>query len=447
LLVRHPFIRFSITLHPQLLRTWCSGHSLSFHVHAPGDTVFEASRAAEHAYVLAGGCIRYKKSVPDDCEATMSDVEWTISSSGAWLAEVALWFQWTHVGTADVKGVTEVLAIDAKELLCGLNDCPSTRRGLTNFGMAYMRHMGDMPPDELEFVDDVSERFDVTEAMLVEMPRDQRVAMGYACVAALGEQWIWALKKHLLSELSTEVDEGRSILMFAESGEVHRFIQLAVVRLLREDGRLLAQVGEIDNGVAEPVIRLPATKFREGETTRTALQRLLQEDLRFFQPHLSLGQIESRTELTDSTRYGVQTKYIKKIQTATLDKADCVTERPVPQGPPSVSAERWTFESPRKSYSEGSLNLAHVQYRRSGSKTSVRSKEMFPKKIIALPGGRGRVNLYAWLREDEIASLASSHANRDIKLWLNGAGSAAYWVSQASQFSSGEAPAVEVFSV
>mmetsp|Transcript_46211 Transcript_46211/g.134554 ORF Transcript_46211/g.134554 Transcript_46211/m.134554 type:complete len:947 (-) Transcript_46211:260-3100(-) len=391
-LLRHPLMRCMLAAYPSVMRTMCSGMALKFRVIIPGNTLFEANSRAECAYVIAGGSIGYLSAMgnEDDEVPTENTLGW-----GHWLAEAALWLRWTHMGVAEALTMSEVLAINAKDVLCSFNDMPPLRRVLRLFGRFYRKFLDECSPEDVAGFDDTSTAsFDRAEQLLGHLPKQLRVMLGHTCVEALNENWSWVLKRRQLQELAAEVDAGKCTLFFNEAGEVQRLLQLVAIRLTLDDGHVLVQVGTWQDGVLETDCKLPATKLLEEEEPHAAAERLLRSQLGALAAGVRWSTMELQTETTWSKSYDVKTKYFKNIQRATYSG---------------------DFSMPVRTKTRPSV--AHVARNFSMSSTTRARRLQMSDDIIVLSDGK-KALLFAWMTPEQFSDLEGGESKAELLTWM-----------------------------
>merc|ERR1712241_1511819 len=69
---------------------------------------------------------------------------------------------------------------------------------------------------------------------------------------------------------------GRSIVILSLSREIERVVALAVIHLVRDDGKVLVRLAKWRDGRVKPDLQLPAVKCRANESSDQAGQRLLE---------------------------------------------------------------------------------------------------------------------------------------------------------------------------
>merc|ERR1712176_1194450 len=103
-------------------------------------------------------------------------------------------------------------------------------------------------------------------------------------------------------------------------GQLERIVAVVAIQLERpDDGRILAQVGKWEDGKgAKPSCMLPGLKRGRGELPHKTVQQLLDADLSPWMKGVRMGDSEDDTWVMESASFGIRTKYLRTVHSATL---------------------------------------------------------------------------------------------------------------------------------
>jgi len=170
-----------------------------------------------------------------------------------------------------------------------------------------------------ESITDVSALLD-HETVVAAMPVKSRMQMSSVALEML-RQKKWAgriFQQQGMQDLETEVEMGECDLVVDRLERVHRVVSLVAVRLERDDGRVLAEIGKCTRGRVELICNLPGTKVKVGELPQDAIQRLLVSRLQAISVGVTLGNSKVDASERPSKRHGVVSKYWRTLFMATL---------------------------------------------------------------------------------------------------------------------------------
>lgn len=348
----HPLFRFWATLDLRGLQSFCF-KALEFRLLPPGDVLFLEMDKAECMYIVASGTLTYTQST-----STRLVAEETISivSGTQYLCEAALWSHWSHVGTAEVRSHSELFAISVIQLLGLMLQRSLVHRVLADYGQAFYRRLIQLGPPVSTWPNDLdsaggpacecvcgaesahlrtsggSQReahLDFGD-IVCSMSLSARVVIGHTAVKFVCDQTS-KVGFTLFRERSTnfkcyerlldEMQAGKSaILPTGTCGEVERIVVISTIRLRLEDGRVLVVLGEWTAGGGVSVkFRLPGNKVDINGQVESVMQRTLTWTLAPFASNTSLETSEIEVGTSKSLRYGIRTKYIRRVQNASFD--------------------------------------------------------------------------------------------------------------------------------
>jgi len=253
------------------------------------------------------------------------------------------------------------------------------------------------------------------ETIITSMPLKSRVALSKAALQALDKkQQPWGIlgmqPRRDLKELEQEVSKGKCDIMLNEERRVLRSVSLSVVRLMREDGRILVEIGEMKDGKMSMKCKLPGLKVRSQELPHDAIERLIKrlfghlksQELKRLEETL-IGQatrVVSREEQV-SANYGINSRYTRN-------------EFHMQIGPEFFAEDGSRRLVKSSSKDSGRLGLGR-KLGQSGDSLNVAQYETFAK--IA-PEEPDRVWIMAWLDPEALPLLTSSAGESKVRDWV-----------------------------
>jgi len=121
------------------------------------------------------------------------------------------------------------------------------------------------------------------------------------------------------ASLEEELKKEQCTLKKTADGELERVVAVVAVRLTKEDGCVLVQLGKVDKKGIKVACKLPGSKRAIGELFKTALQRIVDRDLKEFEQAMNFEGVDHHTKQATSLKFGMQTTYIRTVHTAFLN--------------------------------------------------------------------------------------------------------------------------------
>jgi len=320
----------------------------------PGEDLFTSQSPADSLYLVLDGVLTYDKDVEDVQVSSTMDEGGELASptnlseeylkrivngvdhsekvcADTWVSEVALWLNWTYMGTLEAGTPCELLAIHVPKLIDVFR-----QRGhpaLAALNVQYCAAFCEQVMNEKEGghpdlgVDHL--------LVLLSMQAAPRKLIMQPLLHQLKlNTWSRALFSGKgMQELEKELEAGTCVLCPAAGQKIVRAVLLVVLRVSRPDGRILVQIAKDKDGKLQPSVALPGTKVKAGEHSKQALKRILMSDLAPFNKSIIVGRREKSEDLANSASYGLPTKYMKTIFDAKLVR-DPSIEKPSLRGPP-----------------------------------------------------------------------------------------------------------------
>jgi len=330
---------------------------------------------------------------------------------GKWVCEMALHTDWEYCGWMESVTVCDVVTVAPS----GLMRVISGRKELLRIYRHYAEAIIVATEREHGMLSDLHMAVD-HESIITSMPLKSRVALSQAALRALDKkQQPWGIlgmqPRRDLKELDQEVSNGKCDIMLNEEGRVLRSVSLCVVRLMREDGRILAEIGEMHDGKLSMGCKLPGTKVRSQELPHDAIRRLIKRQFGHLEAQ-ELNRLEE-TLIGQATRvvnfeekvsanYGINSRYTRNEFQMQIG--------------PEFFAEDGSNALPRSSSksSGGRLGLGR-KLGQSGDSLNIDQYEAFAK--IA-PEEPDRVSIMAWLDPEAMPFLASGSGEAKLRDWV-----------------------------
>jgi len=398
IVAKHELFRMWNTVDGKVVLNLCE-KAVSFAFMQVQDDVFLAGEVAQSMFFLAQGTLSY---LQNPYNSMVDQEEITVVSTRTWVSEAALWCKWIHVG--DMEAVTEakIFAVHASEmwkLVFATSPIQSiTITYATNF---HQRVTVAIPPHE-DWPSDLS--VPNTESLL-------STEVELALLKAAKDNGKLKLSPHQEALLVGELDSGKCCLQVSEDEGLKRTVMLVTLRLVNGQGemgemedRILVHVGKVSDGKVEAGCKLPGTKRTRGESPGKALQRLLAQDLPMFteeEERCELISIERQVERTESSKYGIDTLYVKSVQHARTEVGKMSEVFPLTVNV-GEGEEVGEDESGNPEAKEVPEDLRHI----------------FPRPLYAVPEKDSKLNVYAWLTDEELEFLKITENTALLKEWL-----------------------------
>jgi len=310
------FFRACHIVHKNFMQDFCHS-AVSDVAAAPGELLFRSGQAVQRALVPLTGPLQYQRDATSQERRTLCHEV----RPEQWFCELALWVKWRTHGVLEALGASELVAVSALDFFKVLRKTPELMALATDFSATLS---SELRKEELPDLSDMEPGLDA-DAVLAVLPTHQRLLISEPVLEDLAQNTtglarLFGRGRGGLAKLQEEVRDGKCHLTQDASGATLRVVQLVAVRLRREDGRVCMEIGQLDSNsrLLEPVFKLPAVKVQSGEQLEDAMQRLVRT--RFpDQQDIQVGACaEVVVSLSDSSKYGVRTKYVRRVYHAEL---------------------------------------------------------------------------------------------------------------------------------
>lgn len=188
-----------------------------------------------------------------------------------------------------------------------------------------------------------------------------------------------------------------------------RIVPLVALRVIRANGAVLAQVGNIEKAKLTAEASFPGMKIEDREDPRDTVQRLIASRLAPWSKWIRVNPIYESVveEGTSLSAKGVQTRYLRAIFTAHLDEKMPWT-RDLDFIPGAVG---------NQSSHRAMANIAKLSHRFSKSVSNPEPPDIFMFRIDPMPR---KILLYAWVPDFEYQWLRYSDTGKDsLGTWIS----------------------------
>lgn len=347
---------------------------------------------------MTSGTAAYVVQGDDSSNALQTEVK-----QGTFFCEAALWCKWKHVGELTALSACELLSISSSGLIKCLEGEEVVKHVVMQYGRNFhARLVAPLSPDS-ERPNDIIVAFTEFDAILPSLPAQCRRLIGAVAVSVVKERR--GKMSSIDDSYEREVREGKGCFMVNWQGDVERIVAIIALRLLRPDGKVLAQVGVWDGSSAKPNCKLPGKKQKEGDSHVKTFTRLLHGMLAPFSNAVQCTGFEREVSWYESKRLEMTTKYLRTIIHAELTcPEDSIGLKAVEVFAERGRSSRPSQHSGRKSITAmlggplpGQLAAAAAA---SAAAAVWNSGEQLD--LYALADQAGEITLMSWLTEEEL---------------------------------------------
>jgi len=424
-------------------RDLCST-SIEYQLLDQDDELFAAEAIGDKAFYVLAGDMVYGRIRPDDqrkisdhsdhndMEDTLENVHEDLVGACAWISEVVLWIHpewdsWTHRGTMLATSTCELLVIGSKpftevmnrhptanEVLREFRDAvwnhffppkpgsPSASQAMVSDPLPYAKHSSDLFMSSQKEISDLGIGVDYGP-LLISASKFLRVCIADVVLDTLSNDRKWTIKvlsrQKDVNDLRKEVEEGKCALCWDAEGSLVRTVLLVALRIVRPgDGKILVRLAKMKGNAEIPMVALPGRLIDANEDARSAVLKLIAEELDHFGGRLVFDSSEVITEQGESVAYGVGTKYVKTVFRA----------RTKPGTATYLDTEGTWVTGGREAKPRGS-ELTAERKKTSNSARSSERPDTTPRRIC-IENRRGERTWYGWLSAEEMdAAIQDPH--------------------------------------
>jgi hypothetical protein len=294
-----------------------------------GDSVFLQGSEATAAVIVMHGAVQYIQE--PGSSRVLADVS-TDLLAGAMLSEAALWCYWDHVGSA-VSASCEIMFLHAESFGEVLFGEPSKRVSmmselLIEYAKIFHTRLVSALPPVSQWPNDIEVPFASYEEIVIAMADSSRTFIGMVSIrlmqASTGDlrnslqrvsfgTGLGMFGKVDIAALEKEVSDRKCVLLISGAGEVQRVVAVLALRLVRDDGRVLVQLGKVRKGQVQLSCKLPGKLLKDGALPGDELQRVLDSELVQFSDGIEVYSVETAAEWKHSAQHNVKTQYIRTV--------------------------------------------------------------------------------------------------------------------------------------
>lgn len=385
ILLRHRLFSIWCNLDAGIVRDLCSD-SVDFHFLQPNDDLFVAGSSGNEAWVLCQGRLRYAQ-FPDS--SPVVDPVSVPVLEGTCLSEAALWTRWVHVGTAEARVSSQMLSVHADRLHHLLARHPFIKDLTLDYCRQFHLNLALATPPRA-YPTDLEIPGCSFGDILMGMPHRMQVTIG---VDALRQASLNSTRRMqcAIRLMKAQLMDGVCVLFLNGSGELEHLVPVTVIRLERDDGCVLTQLGKLEDNERRPAVLLPGSKRALGETHSDAIHRILHTKLAALRDHLEVSMIERSSDKESHLEQGTRTTWHRTTFSAKL-----------------VSVYDLPIHKCR--------SVRRQQVRRGTA--DFFDSSFASLEVLALPHG-DQVICYAWLSPVELTHLVKHENERLVQTWLS----------------------------
>lgn len=377
-----------------------------------------------------------------------------------WIGKAALWTEWTSVGTIEAQTQCELVCIPVARMFRAIRKHHRVHRFLAEYRAAFDEFL----PDR-RGVNDLRTGLELGDVVM-HLSLETRLDMMSAVMTVLKQRgWLLTLSLsfRLDAELETEVRSGKSAVILNPELSPEMVALVVAFRMMRQDGRLLTEVGKVEKGMLLPQCQLPGIKVKDGELPQMAAQRLLSGKMAWFAGDVELGPGERSTVSKKSATFGLNTTYWRTTYTIYLPStrfpisaAEITAVAQTPSDRPSVDEDGLVVKT--MTTLDGGADSGYkvkpvyvppvgrsIRLRKRGSglrtvgfgdeptpmtrgtsggeasqESGIGGSPGYGEKVFLVSKAQGNVpvNLYAWLSPEEFDHLSCDEGSQDLHRWI-----------------------------
>jgi len=353
--VKHPLFAAWKLYDPNMLMFICSTGGLAFECVSAGDECFSPGVESDRAYLVLEGAMGYTYADKQDGEEVDAPVlTRDVVGKGYWICEVSLWFEWNYLGSLEAQSPCEMMTITSEAIAFGLKHCAKIEELTFQWVHGVAKHVsvvlhrshhgGQEKGMNLELMFTFG-------AVALLMSEEARVMLAKCALDVTTTERPSPLlrtrsKKHD-EDAEGEVEDGKSVLCIDGAGTLVRTVPLVVLRITRQDRRVLVMLARGVNigssgpstlsmqactseGVNQaqlffwkPVCKLPGKKVRVGEDPVEVVKTYIEDEMPNC--HHLIARVSDTAVCTDvrvvpSTTYHIKSYYHRTIIDIVLDE-------------------------------------------------------------------------------------------------------------------------------
>lgn len=314
-LTSHVAFRSWSRINESYLRDLCV-HSVHFHYLFQDDEVFKEGLDAEHAYHLVSGDLRYRlMAIFRDVGDVWRNGQFQSLSEETWLAEVALWVHWIHVGTATAFSACVLVNIDVDQFWRTMMNHLLIHHIATQYGALVHRCVVEAKPPR--YVTDLEVPGATTDEIFSEMDRRTRQLLSLHALRVASQSYLWPRRPPFsTAQIQRDILERGTLLVLEDKGELSRVVKLVAFHVEDDRGRLLVEIGEVEaSGGVLADSQIPSVLLAPREAPEDVWQRFFEGPLTNIDIEVKYTRsvCDCQVEESSSTNHGVRMKYLRTV--------------------------------------------------------------------------------------------------------------------------------------
>jgi len=337
-----------------------------YHSLGVGDELFPAHQSTLDTYILTHGALVYHRVEEDELkivnwqsngifknlhtsiqcnESTGYNAQLHVHAiPGTWLSEAAMFMEWVTQGACEAVAVSELISI-TRDMLESAAKRNNQRHIIQAYQLSYANLARSVASSCLNDIDPPVSH----PLVILTLEQGARMAAAEPVLAKMRDQqnkaWLKTNLRNGATELEVEVQEGECALIFNSEGNPARVAFIVCLRVVRDDGLMLAQVAKLNDWCLVPKMQMIATKVKDGENAAHAAQRLILSKLVAFGEARELGTPRQSEKVQIVKSYGLETRFLQTVFTVALDPSSSGPEL----WPSAADASPQSSRSPRLS--------------------------------------------------------------------------------------------------
>jgi len=275
-----------------------------------------------------------------------------------------------------------------------------------------------MPEHERDKVTDLGEAVDHAVVVMC-LPREWRRGLFEPLLDIIRRKLLWKQSlmpwrgENSITDLETELDEGKCALVSAKDGSVTRVAVVIALQVTRPGDEILLEVAEIQGTDCTLSARFPATKCRDREAPAAAARRRMNELGADVRPALQSLELDGCAyvvkQCSTSATYGLKTMYHRNIfdvsqRTSTSGRSPRL--EPLPEAgslPRRFSQSLSSIGFDRSNISKQGTGDDHFEILKC---YAPHLAPYFPDNVhIMHKLSKNKAVIYAWVHRDDVAKL------------------------------------------
>mmetsp|Transcript_42896 Transcript_42896/g.98412 ORF Transcript_42896/g.98412 Transcript_42896/m.98412 type:complete len:1047 (-) Transcript_42896:51-3191(-) len=280
-----------------------------------GDNLFESGYEAESAFLMVKGSVAYEHR-PRISAHSVQDAPRYKSQVGTskWLAELAMWLEWIHVGYAVADTHCMLLKLSTSKVIAALEKNLAVWDLARQYAAYFLWTLTEVH-NKTRLVTDLLQLPELADAVQA-FARSTRLYVGQFAIKMMQVAPRTTLKGQCnVQDLEAELLADKCSLSLAANMEILRLTSVVLLEVQRDDGRLLVEIGKFAEGQVHAVCRLPGSKHAPGEDPGAVLQRVVEQKLAPFDLQTDTASSHVCANVTKSHRYNLMTRYLQRVYT------------------------------------------------------------------------------------------------------------------------------------